>query len=370
MNILFLDQFSDLGGAQQNLLDLLPAIRKHGWKALVAAPGSGPLADRSRASGVPYAELSIGPFRSWKKSAIDVLRFLLQARALTRRIALLVEVLEANLIYVNGPRLLPAAARAASGRIPLVFHCHSLLRPGYPAVLVGRALRRSRAALIGNCRFVLQPLQQYATGEVVYNGVPAPAGASLRKSGSTFTAGVIGRIAPEKGQAEFVQAARTVARTHPDCRFVVCGAAMFDDPGAARYERQVRQAAADLPVEFLGWRSDAAQVLAGMDLLIVPSAGREATTRVVFEAFAAGVPVLACNSGGLPEIIRDRVTGYLAPPGDPAALARQMCAVIESDPSQRAQIAEAARQEWRGRYTLDQYQRSILAILERVGSSA
>src|SRR5579859_8167135 len=43
MTILFLDQFSDLGGAQRCLLDLLPAVRDRGWRAHVAAPGDGPL---------------------------------------------------------------------------------------------------------------------------------------------------------------------------------------------------------------------------------------------------------------------------------------------------------------------------------------
>src|SRR5512144_625954 len=142
MNILFVDQFSDLGGAQQNLLDLLPAIRNRGWKGLLAAPGAGPLAARAREYGMPYEELACGPFRSWKKSAVDVLRFALQAPGLTRRIAQLARAADAHLIHVNGPRVLPAACRAA-GRIPLVFHCHNLLRRGYPATLVGRALRGS-----------------------------------------------------------------------------------------------------------------------------------------------------------------------------------------------------------------------------------
>ena len=52
--------------------------------------------------------------------------------------------------------------------------------------------------------------------------------------------------------------------------------------------------------------------MAQLDLLLVPSAGHEATTRVILEAFAAGLPVIAFASGGIPEVVQDGVTGLLA----------------------------------------------------------
>ena len=68
MNILFLDQFSDLGGAQRCLLDLLPAVRDHGWSAHVAAPGNGALRKQALALGASYEEISSGPYESGRKS--------------------------------------------------------------------------------------------------------------------------------------------------------------------------------------------------------------------------------------------------------------------------------------------------------------
>ena len=370
MNILFLDQFSELGGAQQCLLDLLPAVARRGWKAVLAAPGAGPLAARAREIGVSYTQIRCGPFRSWRKSAADVLRFTVQAPLLAYRIAELAREMDAELIYVNGPRLMPSASRAAAGRIPLVFHCHSRLPPGYTTRLVGRALRRSRAALIGNCRYVLRPLDAYAQGEVVYNGVAPLPPVEPASHTRPFTIGVIGRVAPEKGQADFVEAAKLVLRTHPGCRFVVCGAPLFGDSASRRYDELVRAAAAELPIDFPGWRNDVAEVMAGLDLLVAPSTAREATTRVVLEAFAAGVPVLASAAGGIPEIVTDGETGYLTPPSCPMALAARMCQVIDAGAERRRAVANAAQRAWRERFTLERYQRDILMILERVGSSA
>ncbi|PYT15607.1 MAG: hypothetical protein DMG59_13260, partial [Acidobacteria bacterium] len=64
MKILFLEQFSELGGGQRCLLDLLPAVCDRGWKALVAAPGSGPLFDAARRAGAETAAISLGPYTS------------------------------------------------------------------------------------------------------------------------------------------------------------------------------------------------------------------------------------------------------------------------------------------------------------------
>src|SRR5262249_5953659 len=140
-------------------------------------------------------------------------------------------------------------------------------------------------------------------------------------------------------------------------------------PTAARYFELVREAAAGLPVEFMGWRDDMGAVLSKLDLLVVPSAPVEATTRVILEAYSAGVPVVASASGGIPEIVRDGETGFLTPPGDPAKLAARIRAALR-DPGALTCIAQNARRVWRERFTLAEYQRRILNILERVGSSA
>src|SRR5205823_5756094 len=102
--------------------------------------------------------------------------------------------------------------------------------------------------------------------------------------------GVIGRIEPEKGQMDFVRAARSVLRKYPDCRFSIVGAPLFS---SAKYLGEVVRASRELPIEFLGWRDDILRVLADLDLLVVPSSPVDSAPRVIFEAFAAGVPVVA-----------------------------------------------------------------------------
>jgi glycosyltransferase involved in cell wall biosynthesis len=367
MNILFLDQFSDLGGAQRCLLDLLPAVRERGWQAHLAAPGTGALRDRALALGAAFHQIHSGPYQSGGKSGQDLLRFAKELPVLAREIGRLIRDANPDLVYVNGPRLLPAASLAVRSALPLIFHCHSLLRQKYAAALAGLSLQFSNATVIASCRFVAEPLRLYASRfHVVYNGVAAEPAPVSGGRGSRLRIGVLGRIGPEKGQLEFVQAVRLLDRNH---QFVICGAPLFSEPAAANYYERVRECAAELPVEFLGWRDDASAVLAGLDLLVVPSAPGEATTRVILEAYAAGVPVLASRSGGIPEVLTDGETGCLVPPLDPARLAARIRDLI-LNPAALRRIAQSGHLAWREQFTLEQYQSRVLSILESVGRKA
>ena len=129
-----LDQFSDPGGAQQALVELLPAMRERGWDAVVAMPGDGPLFDQIGALGFETAHVECGPYHSGRKSLSDALRFLSGMPRLARQVRLLAKQIRADLVYVNGPRLLPAVVGL---RVPVVFHCHSYVGAGLSRRMAG-----------------------------------------------------------------------------------------------------------------------------------------------------------------------------------------------------------------------------------------
>jgi glycosyltransferase involved in cell wall biosynthesis len=354
MKLLILDQFSDRGGAQQNILDLLPALRECGWDAVVGLPGDGELFDAVRAAGFAADRLECGPYTCGSKSLKDVARFLSETPRLARRIRAISA--DADLVYINGPRLLPAAALAGIDA-PVVFHAHSFLPPGMSRRLARHAARHLNARVIANCEFVARPWRQSgAEVSVLMNGVRASRRLSARDG---RTLGCMGRIAPEKGQLEFVAAAKTICQQAPDCRFVVHGAPLFS---ADAYEREVRARAATLPIEFAGWTDDVDEALSKMDVLLVPSSPVEATTRVILEAYAAGTPVVAFANGGIPEVLEHGRTGFLARSTD--EMARYAVALLR-DPGMRAEMAVAARECWARRFTLERYRREIVAELEK-----
>ena len=359
MNVLFLDQFNELGGAQLCLLDLVPAIQ--GAHAMIPNP-DGPLGLRLRRMGVDVDEIHCPPYRSGRKTVSDALRYASalqpQASAIKRAIA----QHKIDIVYVNGPRLLTAAALATGLGTPLVFHAHNRVDQPGAVRLAGTCLRATKATMIACCRFVEEPFARYVDSvrrHVVYSGVADGPLRRVRGDGN-HRIGIIGRIAPEKGHGLFLGAARLIAGQRDDCKFIVCGAPMFAEAG---YYDTIRAMAVGLPVEFTAWRDDATDVLAGLDLLVVPSAS-EGVPRVVLEAFAAGVPVLASNVGGIPEVIEDGVTGFLIDKPTAETLARRTIDSLD------ANVTERAREAWRQHFTLARYREEIVAILAEVFHAA
>ena len=121
-------------------------------------------------------------------------------------------------------------------------------------------LRSTAAWLVAQCEFVAEPWRPYVRPthiSVVYNGVAGPPRALPRPpAAGPPRIGCIGRIAPEKGQREFVAAAARIHRTLPECRFLIYGAPLFGESAVAKYAAQVRADAQGLPVEFAGWVED------------------------------------------------------------------------------------------------------------------
>lgn len=367
MNILCIDQFSNIGGGQRSLLDLLPAFSARGWNPYVAMPSEGPFSEAVRNLGYETNSLDCSAYASIRKPPQQVVKYALELPRVAGAIKRLLNAQKIDLMYVNGPRVLPPAAWAARRcRIPIVFHCHSRLLQQSALLLAGSCLRLSRAQVIGCCQFACEPLRRFVDPRrirIIYNGVEASSGAS-RLTGKLRRIGVIGRIEPEKGQMEFVRAARLVIREFPDCQLSMIGAPMFS---SADYYHDVVTASRGLPMAFPGWQQDISRVFSTLDLLVVPSTTVEATTRVILEAFAVGVPVVAFPSGGIPEIVKDGATGFLAADFTPQALAQRIISVLRMAPSEIDAVVRKAKQSWRSKYTLNLYQQRVCDVLARAG---
>jgi glycosyltransferase involved in cell wall biosynthesis len=369
VKILFLDQFSELGGAQQTLLDTLDAVRRNGWQAHVLLPGHGPLVEKLQSLAVPVGEISCGPYRARNKTAADSVRFALDLRQQIRAIRAAAAQNDFDLIYVNGPRLMPAAALASRGTTPVVYHAHSHVY-GLSARLVRWGIRRAQATVIGCSNSVLEPLRRRAGVQrvhVVSNGV-RDVGYRERAFGADakWRIGIIGRIAPDKGQLEFTNAAAMLARELPTAQFVMCGGTQFGE--SSKYFDAVRQQARDVPMEFMPWQPDVGPVLRDLDLLAVPSK-REGMARIIVEAFSAGVPVVAFPAGGIPEVVVDGETGFLTRDFSVEALASRIRQAI-AEPQRLQRVSSYARQAWARLYTISAYQARITGLIEQVASPA
>jgi len=356
VRVLIVDQFGELGGAQQCLLELLPAFLEAGWTARLAAP-AGPYLDRAQALGVAVEELPGDRYASGEKTWRDKWRFAFDAPRLARRLAQMRKEFAPDLFYGNGPRPMPAVALAHRAT-PVLFHSHNHIPQASAARVLRAALRRSGALAVACCRHAAEPYRDALPAErlrIVYNGTP-PASRSEQPEGLRF--GVVGRISPEKGQLDFVEAARLAAPRLPGARWMIIGDALFDDPAAKAYRDRVARAAEGY-VEMLGWRDDAAEKIGGLDLLAVPSIQEPATPRVIMEAFSRGTPVVAYPTGGIPEILSDGEGGVLLEAPDATKLSETIVG-LAGDEARRRRLGEAGHEVWSRRFQLERYQQEML----------
>jgi glycosyltransferase involved in cell wall biosynthesis len=168
---------------------------------------------------------------------------------------------------------------------------------------------------------------------------PAPAG---------HVVGLVANIRGSKGHQYFLEAAREVLRALPDARFLIVG----DGVGFEDVRRRVHDLDLDGPVIMTGFRRDIPEVMAALDVLVLPSTRSEATSQVIPQALAVGTAVAATAVGGIPEIIRDGENGRLVPPADVPALAAAIVGLLRD--RERAQaMARTGQREMLARYSVD-----------------
>jgi glycosyltransferase involved in cell wall biosynthesis len=172
----------------------------------------------------------------------------------------------------------------------------------------------------------------------------------------------LARLHPEKGQSYLFRALPELKR-RARAPFVVliAGAGGFE----AAYREEVRSLGCDDVVRFLGFRSDAADLITAADVLVLPSVA-EAFGLVVAEALYLGTPVVASRVGGIPEIVTDGVDGLLVPPADSGALGDALGGLL-NDPALHRRLAGAGRERVRREFGFERMVKQYEELYDELG---
>lgn len=381
-----------LGGAERSLLELARAVdrERFGLGAIVGGPGE--LTDSLREAGLDVDIVEM-PRISRTTDPIKIAGYIATVTKLSRVIAGLVRSRKADLVHSNGMLAHIYAGEAArQAKRPCVWHARDMVRLG---PLAGHEQRNARLIIAiseavrahllregtpeGKLRVVMNGIDLAPFGEQPATGTSArdAARAELELDPRAFVAGSAGTFVPWKRHEDFMRAfaaladdeiAREaeggspveVAKLVPS-RAVLFGADLFGENG--RYAFDLKKLADELVGArflFAGWRTDVPRMMPALDVFVSASDG-EPFGRVIVEAMAAGVPVVATDSGGKREIVDDGVTGVLVPQGDVAALAEAMGALMR-DPERRARLGAAARERARSEFRVDRVAREVMAV--------
>lgn len=186
---------------------------------------------------------------------------------------------------------------------------------------------------------------------------------SLGVDDSTHLIGCVGDVIPRKGLIHLVGALPKILAAVPQTRLVVVG--RHKDPD---YIARVKSTAGRLQVAdamiLTGHRDDVDQIMAALDVCVLPSL-EEPLGMSILEASAAGLPVVGSAVGGIPECIRDGVTGTLVRPANSDALAEAIVRLLE-DPALRRQFGQAGRIRARDEFSAESQTPRLEEVFARV----
>ncbi|MGH9452907.1 MAG: glycosyltransferase family 4 protein, partial [Terriglobia bacterium] len=318
-------------------------------------------------------------YQSGHKSIKDMLAF--GPRSIQCALSIVAMILrrKVDLVYINGPRCLLAGALAAriTGR-PSLFYLHNTLgRKSDIAVASWAANHVSR--IVACSHAVASPLLRAnpllaRKTQVLYPPVESlPAGRCrpgwrMPRNSGQFVIGMVGRITKGKGQHVLLGAVAALKNSR-GVKIVFVGAPEPGNKEDAAYLHSLRSSVSewglDDATQWTGYQPDLDRYYAAMDALVVPSICEEGLSLVVMEAFQRGIPVVASNIGGIPELIRHEVNGVLVPPGSPGDLAKAL-GRLQHNPDLCRKLGSAALASIDERFSKKLYCKAIGTLMSEI----
>jgi glycosyltransferase involved in cell wall biosynthesis len=280
-------------------------------------------------------------------------------RALRRAVSYLRDLADrerASLFYGQGTWANILSAWAARGSAAgAVWHIRNDFQPPLKRLVMRSVARacgvRAIVAVSGSAAAPLRGLPSPL--HVVENGADLAACDTARSAPdglrerlgipeSAVLAGYAGRLLPHKGIHVLMEAARRAMSRDASLHLVILG----DNPakgGDVRGElaRQAQGWGLGDRIHLAGWVPAVERALVSLDCAVIPSICRECCSRSLIESLCLGLPVVATDIGGNPELVREGEDGLLVPPGDPERLAEALVALAR-DGSLRRRLAAGA----------------------------
>lgn len=359
MNVLQILPQLNVGGVETGTLDLAKYLVRGGHKAVVVSAG-GQLVDELKASGAIHYQLPVH-----KKSFLNMLK-------LIPEVAKIIKNEKIDIVHARS-RVPAWIAYFACRRTNAVFitTCHGYYRKHFFSYVMGWG---KRVIVLSNviARHMIDDFSvPYERIKLIPRSVDLEKFKYISpdtKRKDEFNIGIIGRITPLKGHLYFIKAMAKVSRSVPRIKIWIVG----DSPVSKQaYKEQVQVLVKRLGLshctEFLGTQRDIPGILSNLDLLVLATTTHEAFGRVIVEAQASGVPVVATKVGGVVDIIDDGVTGLLVHPSDPVSMAEAALKIFK-DKQLAVTLAENAYKKVKEKYnvelmvknTLDVYQDALI----------
>jgi glycosyltransferase involved in cell wall biosynthesis len=344
------------------------------YRPIVVLPERGELGADLQAAGVELLVRPLSVLRRALMTPSGLARLMTLAARDAVALRSLIRQRGLSLVHSNTSVVLSGAVGAGAAGVPHIWHVREIYDRFGRAWPVYRRVLGSAAVLPCVSEATAAQFGAHSHARVISDGLavnprrtPQPAAREalgLTDQGPVIA--VLGRISDWKGQDVLVRALAAPELRERGVVGLLAGEAW---PGAEERLAKILTLSDRLGVRdrlrILGFREDLDNVLGAADVIAVPSTAPDPLPNSALEAAAAGCAVIASASGGLPEIIRDRVTGRLVAPGDSGALARVARELID-DVRQRERLGTAAADDVRLRFAPQRLLSSVQDLYDAV----
>lgn len=365
--VYFFDPYAKvIGGGQAVTLAVAAELQRRGITVRIVTTGEGALARAAEKAGIPSVMVDMpGPLRTYGHATVGTAR-LSAAAALPLAWSKIARVLRPmpSLVHVTDLRgLILCGPPARILGLPVVWHLHAT----EPEPLLNSLAGRLSTATVVPSRNTLSLLPPAVRrhSRVVHNAVPRHA---LDAPQARFDGPLVvtaGRISAEKGVDVLLEAACTLVESVPGARVRVFGDVQ---PGWEEYHsnllERIQSTGLGDRFELAGFVDRPSDEWSAASVYVQPSR-REGLPLAVIEAMATGLPVVATDVGGLPELVEDGVSGVLVPPDNPQALAKGIADLL-NDPDRCRRLGQAGRQRVEQLYSTETMVDSLMDIYREV----
>lgn len=364
MKILQINSAKNWGGGEVYTINLCQKLISKGYRVTLACRPNSAIKRKALESGIPILELPLVGAVDFQ-SSFKLSRFCKENKINIVHVHLARDYWIARYLKILFPSVYLIFTRHLLKPIKSsVFH-KWLFRKVDKVIAVSDAVKES--LLMQN----LLPRKRIIT---IYNGInvnlfaTAPSGSIRKEFGfdnNLKLIGMVGQIAPHKGNDLFIKSASLVSEHYPNVKFLLVG----DDFQDGKYIEELRQMSINSYIEdkvfFLGQRTDVPEIMKDLDIFVLASK-YESFGLVLVEAMATGVPVVSTNAGGaVKEIIINDKTGVIVNDNQPVTLANAIMRLL-NDEKLAGILAKAGQDRAFKQFDLDRMVEEIIDVYNMV----
>jgi glycosyltransferase involved in cell wall biosynthesis len=375
-NILFIQPYaSQVGGVDTVLLQLIQGLDSSLYKSFVLLSAPSPYVEKYKALG---AEIIYGPIAVFGKPTslgyyLKNLGVLFKSIPFLRKV---VKEFQIDLIHSHKMEVIGANFVGKWVGIPTVQTIHELPRkPLFAYKIIAWLDHLMNDRIIVLCERSTIMFRWFNQESVkltkIYNGISVKAKENLDSSielkhqlnldPSSKLLITIARLSPMKGLEYLIEAAASIRITHPDIKFVIVGDVAFanEKPYKDQLLMKIESLKLEDTVFMIGLRRDVPELMEQSDILVLPSV-YDIFPTVILEAMSSGLPVIATDVGGVPEMVRPD-TGIIVPPQNAEALKNAILNLYDLDYKAMGQQGKKLFYE---EFTQEQYVNQTVAVYE------